>query len=751
MYQVLARKYRPRNFAELVGQNHVSRALTSALDRGRLHHAYLFTGTRGVGKTTIARILAKCLNCETGITSTPCEVCPTCKAVNEGRFIDLIEIDAASRTRVEDTRELLDNVPYAPTQGRFKVYLIDEVHMLSTHSFNALLKTLEEPPEHVKFLFATTDPQKLPITVISRCLQFSLRPLAVDEITHHLSRILDQEHISAEQDAIWQIAESAQGSLRDALSLTDQAIAYGQGAVRGQDVKDMLGLIDRSIIYDLMLAIHQNSAARVSQLLLQLRQQALDVALVLDQLISTLHELAMLQYLPDLSLKYSAEINQKIMQLSRCISAQDLQLYYQVACKGRADLQLAVTQEQGFEMTVLRLLAFRPIQDGEVPVAVQSADTQQQVAASISAEFEDTASANDKPSSEPDQVISADSEQGDADYPHDAQRVAQPVEGAATPGMDVPVPMETAESQQSVAQQIMTEVIAPELNHGGLFEPVAKTERNAEADHAQLVQSVPDNILSESEQQDRQPRQSQPQMIQQVEAKTLDAAPDLTLFTDEMSEQALSVSENKTMTTEMVDLFASDQDVFFLAPEMNAAEAVTDNVELLTAAVSVVPDAHLQEALTASVQDQQMITEQIQTPQQMLQLQQQQLDGEWTVDKWEYWFRNSHLSPAVHELAQQGIMTGQINAESCLRIPRQYEKLLVQCQLTLEAALKLQWPETRFSVNYEEVTETTPYMMQNQRKNNAFDRAAEMLQQEPVVQSLLETFSAEIKNIQLKS
>ncbi|MFA2910101.1 DNA polymerase III subunit gamma/tau, partial [Acinetobacter pittii] len=369
MYQVLARKYRPRNFNELVGQNHVSRALSSALERGRLHHAYLFTGTRGVGKTTIARILAKCLNCETGVTSTPCEVCATCKAVNEGRFIDLIEIDAASRTKVEDTRELLDNVPYAPTQGRFKVYLIDEVHMLSTHSFNALLKTLEEPPEHVKFLFATTDPQKLPITVISRCLQFTLRPLAVDEITKHLGAILEKEQITADQDAIWQIAESAQGSLRDALSLTDQAIAYGQGSVHHQDVKEMLGLIDRTIIYDLILAIHQNQREKVSQLLLQFRHQALDVSLVLDQLISTLHELAILQYLPDLSLKYSDEINRKIMQLSKLISAQDLQLYYQIACKGRSDLQLAVTQEQGFEMCVLRLLAFRPLAPNEIMVS----------------------------------------------------------------------------------------------------------------------------------------------------------------------------------------------------------------------------------------------------------------------------------------------------------------------------------------------------------------------------------------------
>ena len=216
MYQVLARKYRPRNFNELVGQNHVSRALTSALERGRLHHAYLFTGTRGVGKTTIARILAKCLNCERGVTSTPCEVCATCKAVNEGRFIDLIEIDAASRTKVEDTRELLDNVPYAPSQGRYKVYLIDEVHMLSTHSFNALLKTLEEPPEHVKFLLATTDPQKLPITIISRCLQFVLRPLSQSLLSEHLANILTKEHVDYTQPALWQLASAAKGSVRDA-------------------------------------------------------------------------------------------------------------------------------------------------------------------------------------------------------------------------------------------------------------------------------------------------------------------------------------------------------------------------------------------------------------------------------------------------------------------------------------------------------------------------------------------------------
>ena len=248
---VLARKYRPRNFSELVGQSHVARALEGALQRGRLHHAYLFTGTRGVGKTTIARILAKCLNCETGITATPCGVCQTCVAIDQGRYIDLIEIDAASRTRVEDTRELLDNVAYSPSQGRYKVYLIDEVHMLSTHSFNALLKTLEEPPEHVKFLLATTDPQKLPVTVLSRCLQFGLRPISAAAIQQQLEQVLSAEQVAYELPALTVLADAAQGSMRDALSLTDQAIAFGQGQVQQQDVLDMLGLDTRQPVGEL--------------------------------------------------------------------------------------------------------------------------------------------------------------------------------------------------------------------------------------------------------------------------------------------------------------------------------------------------------------------------------------------------------------------------------------------------------------------------------------------------------------------
>ncbi|KYQ84114.1 DNA polymerase III subunit gamma/tau [Acinetobacter sp. NRRL B-65365] len=649
MYQVLARKYRPRNFNELVGQNHVSRALTSALERGRLHHAYLFTGTRGVGKTTIARILAKCLNCETGVTSTPCEVCTTCKAVNEGRFIDLIEIDAASRTKVEDTRELLDNVPYAPTQGRFKVYLIDEVHMLSTHSFNALLKTLEEPPEHVKFLFATTDPQKLPITVISRCLQFTLRPLAVDEITEHLSAILNKEHIEADQDAIWQIAESAQGSLRDALSLTDQAIAYGQGAVHHQDVKDMLGLIDRTIIYDLILAIHQNQQARVSQLLLQFRQQALDVSLVLDQLVSTLHELALLQYLPDLALKYSEEINQKILQLSKSISAQDLQLYYQIACKGRAELQLAVTQEQGFEMTVLRLLAFRPMSLNEVTVS------------------------------------------------------ATPVTQIAAPAVQQPVQNLNPENQLAVQQEAVS--VEPEP------EPVAQnSDSNLMVFDAEAGQLIGLETSAQAEIVQSSITDSEDVLIFPVEENTETAPP-----VDE-----LSLESQPVMATEQA-VTVIDEPVAEISVELTA-NAVASTQEDLSNLM----------------------------PQDILKLREQSLEGEWNLEKWEYWFRTSQLSPAVQELAQHGIMQGQINGASIFLIPQEYEGMLSQLQHGLEDALKAQWPQTHFNVQYGAVDSNTPLLMQNQRKQKAFNRAVELLHQEPTIKSLVETFDAELHNIQLK-
>ncbi|WP_404298028.1 DNA polymerase III subunit gamma/tau [Halomonas sp.] len=364
-YQVLARKWRPRTFHELVGQEHVQRALVNALDQGRLHHAYLFTGTRGVGKTTLARILAKCLNCtskgygDEGITSTPCGECASCVSIDEGRFVDLIEVDAASRTKVEDTRELLDNVQYAPTQGRYKVYLIDEVHMLSTSSFNALLKTLEEPPPHVKFLLATTDPQKLPATVLSRCLQFTLKHMPPERIVGHLAKVLEAESVPFEESALWLLGRAAEGSMRDAMSLTDQAIAFGQGRVEHADVSAMLGTLDQRYVLALVEALADVDAARVLSELAALAERAPDFAGVLDELTAVLHRLAIAQMVPD-ALDNGHGDRDALLALAARFTAEDVQLYYQIGIQGRGDMEHAPDLRTALEMTLLRMLAFRP-------------------------------------------------------------------------------------------------------------------------------------------------------------------------------------------------------------------------------------------------------------------------------------------------------------------------------------------------------------------------------------------------------
>lgn len=362
-YQVLARKWRPRNFGEVVGQEHVLRALINALDNDRLHHAFLFTGTRGVGKTTLARVLAKSLNCEKGVSSTPCGVCSACREIDEGRFVDLIEVDAASRTKVEDTRELLENVQYAPTRGRYKVYLIDEVHMLSGHSFNALLKTLEEPPPHVKFLLATTDPQKLPVTILSRCLQFNLKRLPVELIQQRVADILAAEKIEGESAALSAIARAADGSLRDALSLLDQAIAYGAGAVRADEVRTMLGSIEQTHVIELLDALAASDAQALLACTHRLAEHAVDFTGVLAEMISTLQRTALAQVAPQ-ALDDSQGDREAVLRLANGMSPEDVQLYYQIGVNGRRDLPFAPDARAGFEMTLLRMLAFRPAEGG---------------------------------------------------------------------------------------------------------------------------------------------------------------------------------------------------------------------------------------------------------------------------------------------------------------------------------------------------------------------------------------------------
>ena len=365
-YQVLARKWRPKTFKEMVGQSHVLQALTNALDNDRLHHAYLFTGTRGVGKTTLARILAKCLNCEQGVSSTPCGECSACVSIDEGRFIDLIEVDAASRAKVDETRDLMDNVQYAPSVGRYKVYLIDEVHMFSGHSFNALLKTLEEPPPHVKFLLATTESKKIPVTILSRCLQFNLKQLSVEQIETQLEKVLDLESIESDVASRRLIAISADGSLRDGLSLLDQAIAYGDGCLQETQVRSMLGTIDSLDLRELLEALISGNAQSVFQCTDHMAEHNPDYDSVLVELLSVLQRIAICQILqcddvPCKSVDWDdVEQDEMIKELSQRISKEDVQLYYQVGILGRKDLPVAPDPRTGFEMTLIRMLAFRP-------------------------------------------------------------------------------------------------------------------------------------------------------------------------------------------------------------------------------------------------------------------------------------------------------------------------------------------------------------------------------------------------------
>jgi DNA polymerase-3 subunit gamma/tau len=390
-YQVLARKWRPRIFAEMAGQQHVLQALINALDHDRLHHAYLFTGTRGVGKTTIARILSKCLNCEAGVSSVPCGECSSCNEISEGRFIDLIEVDAASRTGVDDMRELLDNVQYAPSRGRYKIYLIDEVHMLSKSSFAALLKTLEEPPPHVKFLFATTDPQKLPITVLSRCLQFNLKNLSAERITEHLQFVLGEEQVPFEDAALWSLARAADGSMRDALSLTDQAIGHGGGQVNEGEVSAMLGTIERSFVVDICQALISGSGTELLAAIGRMAEQAPDYDAALTDILSVWHQVAIVQTVPE-ALDKGVSNYSELLALAAAVSREDTQLFYQICLLGRKDLQLSPDAKSGFEMVMLRALAFRPQSSARVSSLPTTVPTTAAATTSTSSASTDSAS-----------------------------------------------------------------------------------------------------------------------------------------------------------------------------------------------------------------------------------------------------------------------------------------------------------------------------------------------------------------------
>jgi DNA polymerase-3 subunit gamma/tau len=483
-YQVLARKWRPNTFAEMAGQEHVLKALINGLDHDRLHQAYLFTGTRGVGKTTIARILAKCLNCEQGVSSTPCGECASCREIADGRFMDLIEVDAASRTGVDDMRELLDNVQYSPSRGRYKIYLIDEVHMLSKSSFAALLKTLEEPPPHVKFLFATTDPQKLPITVLSRCLQFNLKNLSPERIHQHLQFVLGEENISFEEQGIWALARAADGSMRDALSLTDQAIGHGGGKITEADVNAMLGTIDRSFAMAICQAIISGDGSQVLAAVGKMAELSPDYHLVLADMLSIWHQVAIVQTVPD-ALDQSVSHYAELLELAAAVSREDIQLYYQICLLGRKDLQLSPDLKSGFEMVVLRALAFRP----QTNPPRKSSQTPLQTNKDQSRA---TKSLEDKP---PENKAPENKPQGD----QTAVKKSQP---EPVPSAEGPAPDSKAESPLSSHQPIPAEItdFQQSISNGDgseakdLFserEPLADLEPSAEQEPSATLNQQP--------------------------------------------------------------------------------------------------------------------------------------------------------------------------------------------------------------------------------------------------------------------
>ena len=696
MYQVLARKYRPKNFHELLGQEHVSKALINAIHNQRLHHAYLFTGTRGVGKTTIARILAKCLNCETGVTSEPCGVCGVCQSIDSGRFIDLIEIDAASRTKVEDTRELLDNVPYAPTQGRYKVYLIDEVHMLSTHSFNALLKTLEEPPAHVKFLLATTDPQKLPITIISRCLQFVLRPLPQVALAEYLGTILNKEQISYEPDALWQLSSSAKGSVRDALSLTDQAIAFGNGNVTDEVIRQMLGLIDQADVIAILANIYQQNTQQLTQSIQLLREQVVDAKAVFDRLAETLHQLAILQALPNFDLQINRQQSEQLQQLAQQLPAELLQLYYDIVVKSRENLALANTPMQALEMCLLRLMAFKPLRRNQIPLrppVANNPDSQSPDSQSPDSQLVDTTPSesmqNAKSSVVAEDSLQVTSEQSDDNLSDDnllksASNVDDSIEESI---------------QQSIERQAFDDSHFISIDEAAVNTTIQQTP------------PIEDDAIA-NRSSDLQPSASHHETNMPGIVAVSGNAPSI------VTEDSASIKKNAP------------------APVAVATNVNADNPQ------------HMRGEEGNDIADV--------SPLALLKPTHVTLEGEWTPAKWDYWVFNAREQGWLDDdelvLAKRGVMTGEIHGvsqfvteQSFLTHTATFDNF---CQKLRQLFEGIDIRLAEGASNFQALEKLKPEALQEAREKLALQQATHQLEQQAVTQALLQQH-ASISSVKL--
>ena len=695
MYQVLARKYRPKNFHELLGQEHVSKALINAIHNQRLHHAYLFTGTRGVGKTTIARILAKCLNCETGVTSEPCGVCGVCQSIDSGRFIDLIEIDAASRTKVEDTRELLDNVPYAPTQGRYKVYLIDEVHMLSTHSFNALLKTLEEPPAHVKFLLATTDPQKLPITIISRCLQFVLRPLPQVALAEYLGTILNKEQIRYEPDALWQLSSSAKGSVRDALSLTDQAIAFGNGNVTDEVIRQMLGLIDQADVIAILANIYQQNTQQLTQSIQLLREQVVDAKAVFDRLAETLHQLAILQALPNFDLQINRQQSEQLQQLAQQLPAELLQLYYDIVVKSRENLALANTPMQALEMCLLRLMAFKPLHRNQIPLRPPVANN---------------------PDSQ-----SPDSQSPDSQSP-DSQLVD------TTPSESMQNAKSSVVAEDSL--QVTSEQSDNNLSDNNLLKSASNVDDSIEESIQQSIerQAFDDShFISIDEAAVNTTTQQTPTIEDDADANRLsDLQPSDSHH--ETSVPGIATASDIVTAPDMVT-----QDSNPIKKNAPAPVALATNLN-----VNVDNPQPMRGAEGSNIAEI--------SPLALLKPTDVPLEGEWTPAKWDYWVFNAREQGWLDDdelvLAKRGVMTGDIHGvsqfvteQSFLTHTATFDNFCQKLRQLFEG-IDIRLAES--ASNFQALEKLKPEALQAAREKLALQQATQQLEQQAVTQALLQ-------------
>ncbi|MBU5615617.1 DNA polymerase III subunit gamma/tau [Psychrobacter sp. TAE2020] len=782
-YQVLARKYRPKNFHELIGQTHVSQALINAIDYNRLHHAYLFTGTRGVGKTTIARILSKCLNCDTGVTSTPCGVCDNCVAIDQGRFIDLIEIDAASRTKVEDTRELLDNVPYAPSQGRYKVYLIDEVHMLSTHSFNALLKTLEEPPEHVKFLLATTDPQKLPITIISRCLQFVLRPLPQTLLSEHLANLLTLEHVDYTQPALWQLASAAKGSVRDALSLTDQAIAFGKGALDDVTVNEMLGLIDAADLVRLITDIYNHDKSAVAAHIEQMRAQMVDASSMFDGLAELLHQLALTQLLPEVALNVNEAQAETINTLAQHISPDVLQLYYEIVVQAREGIKLASTPMQALEMCILRLLAFRPLPVDEI-VAYQANQDSRAInnnvvngdanTGAVTNNATATINASEQVNSIAElQVYDIDHQNIDYQNP-DTLIIDGSVVDNIVSDYSVVDDYQHSSINQALAADNANNLMSSPLEEGSVLK-----DRYADEDSYFLAENAAKHLQQSAAIVDKAMVNTE---IASESTVDTDTAVNNRHSTDGLNHSIYNMDSVASNSLELEPAVQSEPTIepsvvaeFELVTEsITAAKptlAPTATSRLAVAAEAIIVDkSFINPKLVANAEVDSKPTDtsvelspndshgaiSINDPRILLRCATQSLTGEWNAEKWDYWLQSAREQNSLAEderaLARQGMMTGLCNGKATF-ITTVDSKHLQATFEQLAAKLQQQFSQADISLRIDnslnEVKDKTPESRQQLRLEQASLAAQELLLQSPVMQHLLERQQGKMGKVKL--